>query len=914
VSKKITSSKKELQEREAELKKKKLEEKRLKKEKELQEREAELKKSLEEEQLKKEKELQDKQKREAELKKKKLEEEKRKKKENERDLDKNEAEEEQAVLTGEVGFENQGNTCFLNTALQPLVRIIPPLIPGGIKGVVSWYQRVEDAKAEFPNTLYTNEEKVVQRFSQLVGAMEREGKKKKPKSISKEIKEFRVSLGKINPDFNSGCQEDSILALTTTLEAIARYFVSEYADPWTSIDKFPDTTISIDKLQEEINAIRKKVYNKGSFVDQLFDSTVIVSELCRKRGFEHIQLKRQREWKLPVIDKKNNQPIYQLKNSIQKFQEETKLHKSQYFFICDKKENKQSESVLRQEQVITPPNMMIIHLDIFKTYENQVKLSGDKTSLVADGNNKYTHKISYPLSGLEVAGERYDLKAVMVHLGATSGSGHYIGFVKKGPDQWLKLDDSNVTTVSDHFVQNIHDQNFGTLSSPTPIGFFYQKKSFVSLQQEKKKSLRLSLEKHSLRRLPFNQSGDWASEDQDIKDLWNESFSEIFKRENFHFEYYLLSLHEYVENLCNKVKDQDQNIFSSEDKLKTIENLRKILEQSAKENQPTNSLINIILEEKEILQEMIDYHDYLIYIGVNPIKVYNQANKNGSLEALRSNLTKKDNQNRQGFLNQLMRIEALQNKYSVREERLATTLIKHQITVSTIVGIELKTKEALLSAFIKEEENILKQLTSALSLLTKKQAKKDKKALLDMIRKQIQKKVREKSQKKDQVKKLVQEMADYQRLLRKSIEAFIEEYLKQSKEERLLRTKIEEYEAVLNQQKELLLAKDEIKITSDVQKQVMEIVLQDALKQLKDLILDELKKESPDKKNIEDSLQNNDKNVIILNSYQAIQTAITDIGFLSKKKDRRFLEGVLDVIDCGLVQVGYRGTSIDVSN
>ena len=47
---------------------------------------------------------------------------------------------------------------------------------------------------------------------------------------------------------------------------------------------------------------------------------------------------------------------------------------------------------------------------------------------------------------------RYQLISVLTHQGRSSESGHYIGWVHKKDDKWLKYDDSEVTMVTTNEV------------------------------------------------------------------------------------------------------------------------------------------------------------------------------------------------------------------------------------------------------------------------------------------------------------------------------------------------------------------------------------------------------------------------------------------------------------------------------
>ncbi|MGH0136495.1 UNVERIFIED_CONTAM: hypothetical protein FKN15_007897 [Acipenser sinensis] len=42
----------------------------------------------------------------------------------------------------------------------------------------------------------------------------------------------------------------------------------------------------------------------------------------------------------------------------------------------------------------------------------------------------------------------YDLQAVLTHQGRSSSSGHYVSWVKRKADEWIKFDDDNVSVVS----------------------------------------------------------------------------------------------------------------------------------------------------------------------------------------------------------------------------------------------------------------------------------------------------------------------------------------------------------------------------------------------------------------------------------------------------------------------------------
>ncbi|KND04956.1 ubiquitin-specific protease UBP6 [Spizellomyces punctatus DAOM BR117] len=56
--------------------------------------------------------------------------------------------------------------------------------------------------------------------------------------------------------------------------------------------------------------------------------------------------------------------------------------------------------------------------------------------------------------GANVSGQ-YDLVAVLTHIGRAADSGHYIGWVKHGEDQWWKFDDDKVSQIKPEDVEKL---------------------------------------------------------------------------------------------------------------------------------------------------------------------------------------------------------------------------------------------------------------------------------------------------------------------------------------------------------------------------------------------------------------------------------------------------------------------------
>ncbi|XP_028802810.1 ubiquitin carboxyl-terminal hydrolase 20 isoform X2 [Neltuma alba] len=124
----------------------------------------------------------------------------------------------------------------------------------------------------------------------------------------------------------------------------------------------------------------------------------------------------------------------------------TKVEKIDAKFICDScKEEVSMEKRLILDQT---PSVATFHLKRFKTdgiyvekIDNHVDFPLELDLLPYTNCNKSNNEAL-----------RYDLYAIVVHVGLSSTSGHYFCFVRTAPDLWYRLDDSKVTRVAGDFV------------------------------------------------------------------------------------------------------------------------------------------------------------------------------------------------------------------------------------------------------------------------------------------------------------------------------------------------------------------------------------------------------------------------------------------------------------------------------
>ncbi|MED6137801.1 hypothetical protein PIB30_068421 [Stylosanthes scabra] len=115
-------------------------------------------------------------------------------------------------------------------------------------------------------------------------------------------------------------------------------------------------------------------------------------------------------------------------------------------FKCDS--CKEEVSMEKQIMLDQTPSIAAFHLKRFKTDGTYVEKIDKHVNFPLELDlQPYT--ISTQNSNAPL---KYDLYAVVVHIGFSSTSGHYFSFVRSAPDTWHKLDDSKVTVVSEESV------------------------------------------------------------------------------------------------------------------------------------------------------------------------------------------------------------------------------------------------------------------------------------------------------------------------------------------------------------------------------------------------------------------------------------------------------------------------------
>lgn len=136
-----------------------------------------------------------------------------------------------------------------------------------------------------------------------------------------------------------------------------------------------------------------------------------------------------------------------LSTSLESFTKVEKIGDVEEKFTCGNcKEEVVAEKQLKIDQA---PAVSVLHLKRFKSdglYVEKINefvkfpLELDLQPFISDPSGDYN------------GGLKYDLYAVLVHIGISSDSGHYFCYIRSSPDSWHRLDDSKVVRVSEDDV------------------------------------------------------------------------------------------------------------------------------------------------------------------------------------------------------------------------------------------------------------------------------------------------------------------------------------------------------------------------------------------------------------------------------------------------------------------------------
>ena len=311
---------------------------------------------------------------------------------------------------GQVGLENLGNTCFLNTAIQCL---------SSIKYCSAYF--LSNKYAEDLN-LDKRENELVDEFSNLIKDMWRGNLKKVSPSLFKEI------LGKFYPLYASFAQNDSIEAYCKIIELLHEGL------SYCAVINIPDIGESYsDRVNREASESWNMYYEKNYsvilkiFYGQFWGRTKCQSCLNVSNKYDPFNV-------LNLSIDKTTNTIY---DCIDKF-------------VLS--EDMEAEDSLRcdgcKRECMGKRKMSVWRLPVVLTIGfNRFDMRGDKINKYIDfpvGRCSFVNLVDRPSEKKKV----YELRAIGNHSGSLLG-GHYWAYTKGLDGNWYQFDDSRVKEIDE---------------------------------------------------------------------------------------------------------------------------------------------------------------------------------------------------------------------------------------------------------------------------------------------------------------------------------------------------------------------------------------------------------------------------------------------------------------------------------
>lgn len=288
------------------------------------------------------------------------------------------------------GLANLGNTCFLNAILQCFTHTVPL-----VQGLLSLkHEASSHGEGEFCVLCAVR--------CQIELSLAHSGRVISPSNLVD-------NLSQISSFFQRYQQEDAHEFLQCLLDKLD--------DNWSKY---------------EVNT-RESSLSNGSLVKQLFGGRLVSQVRCCKCGHNSNTYE-------PLIDLSLEiENADSIESALKSFTKVESIEDTEKF-ICEG--CKKQVPVEKQLMLDQAPSVATLHLKRFKSdgiyvekidkkVEYPLELDLKPYSTSADGNEEL----------------RYELLAVVVHVGLSSISGHYFCYIRTAPDTWYRFDDSKVSRV-----------------------------------------------------------------------------------------------------------------------------------------------------------------------------------------------------------------------------------------------------------------------------------------------------------------------------------------------------------------------------------------------------------------------------------------------------------------------------------
>ncbi|KAG9142687.1 hypothetical protein Leryth_005452 [Lithospermum erythrorhizon] len=362
-------------------------------------------------------------------------------------------EEDKLHIVG-AGFSNLGNTCFLNSILQCFIHTVALL-----QGLLASDHKV---------ICRTKSECVICALFELIElSLTSTGRNVSPWKFVDNLSYFSSSFQRFQ-------QED------------AHEFLQCF----------------LDRLESCCNGLKPLIsVSPGghNFVKQVFGGRLVSKLKCCNCGHSSDTYEPSIDLSLEIEDVDN------LESALESFTKVEKIEDSDTQFTCEK--CKEKVSIEKQLLLDQFPSIFAFHLKRFKN-DGSIVEKIDKHVDFPLELDMLPYTDSSKANNEEL---KYDLYAVVVHIGTSSTSGHYYCFVRLSLGAWYKFDDSEVVRVREEYVlsQEAYILFYARKGTPWFLEFIDTQKQFVdqSLQNTSPKSVLDSVDICSISSSVLNSHG-----------------------------------------------------------------------------------------------------------------------------------------------------------------------------------------------------------------------------------------------------------------------------------------------------------------------------------------------------------------------------------------------------------------------
>jgi len=343
------------------------------------------------------------------------------------------------------GYENFGNTCYCNSVLQALYYCLPFR-----EKLLQYYKTKVLPGTPTPNSPPETEDNLLLCLGDLFYSIASHRRRTGVMAPKKFVSQLR----KDNELFRSYMHQDAHEFLNYMLNVVAEMLIKEEKEKQERHSKAGESN-GVLNGEEENKPVR-------TFVHEIFEGLLTNETRCLT--CEAVTSKDEAFLDLSIDIQQNTS----LAACLSTFSEVETLAQGDKFF-CDRCNSLQEAQ--KRMKIKRLPQILVVHLKRFKFIEQLQQYK------------KLSYRVVFPLelilqntsSDTQDPDRRYNLFAVVIHVGSGPNHGHYISMVKSHGN-WLIFDDDNIDLMAESDVASCFGTTHDAVMSTTDCGYllFYQ--------------------------------------------------------------------------------------------------------------------------------------------------------------------------------------------------------------------------------------------------------------------------------------------------------------------------------------------------------------------------------------------------------------------------------------------------------